>query len=154
MLIIVIFAYFHGDMIAGSEVLTAVTMKSTVFWDITQFSRIEVCRQLGERTASIFRRSDSCWFPFRLSSNPNNFFWRFHGLLPDYTALYPEDSGTLYNLYFWEVPQMVTNIQIHLEMRTIFVSFRNTDIVDFFALHAKILKFLKTHVWEVPTEHF
>jgi hypothetical protein len=41
--------------LVGFEVLTAVVMKNTIFWDITSCSTLKVNRCFGGNTASMFR---------------------------------------------------------------------------------------------------
>jgi hypothetical protein len=48
----------HGDIIAqslGSEVFTAMSVKSSNFWGIMPCSFLNVSRRFGEHVASIFR---------------------------------------------------------------------------------------------------
>jgi hypothetical protein len=40
---------------AGFEVLTAVVMKSTIFWDITPYSPLKINRRFGGTSSLIFR---------------------------------------------------------------------------------------------------
>jgi hypothetical protein len=46
---------FHA---LGCEVLTAVVMKSNIFWDLTPYSPLKVNRSFGEHIAYIFRAED------------------------------------------------------------------------------------------------
>jgi hypothetical protein len=50
-----LFIYTCKAEFAGFEVLTAVTMKCIIFWDVTVCSPLEIHAELEECTASIFR---------------------------------------------------------------------------------------------------
>jgi hypothetical protein len=46
---------FNAHYCVTFEVLTAVVMKSSIFWDITPCSLLEINRGFGGKFASIFR---------------------------------------------------------------------------------------------------
>jgi hypothetical protein len=73
---------------AGPEVLTAVVMKSPIFWDITPFSPLKVNQRFGG-TCYLSHTS----FLLGLFLNPEDggdmFLRNFERLSADYTALYP-----------------------------------------------------------------
>jgi hypothetical protein len=52
---------YYGEQIkdVGFEVLTAVVMKSSIFWDITPCSPLNVKDVSGDNVASIFRAKNT-----------------------------------------------------------------------------------------------
>jgi hypothetical protein len=73
---------------ARSKVITALTRKTPVFWDVTPWNLIEIYRQLDTLSASIFRVEE---WAYLLPQYWSSRFFRKAGIFEsDYTPSYPQ----------------------------------------------------------------
>jgi hypothetical protein len=74
----------------GSEILTVVVMKSSIFWDITPCSKVTVNSNESGSSACCLFRPDFLFNPFLDLEDDDDMFLEIVGWLsPDKTALYP-----------------------------------------------------------------
>jgi hypothetical protein len=76
----------HIDGFWWIEVLTAVTKKSSVFWDITSCSLVEFADISEENTPSIFRVEEEPKQSMNQKQAVKSFLQNVYQILPDYTA--------------------------------------------------------------------
>jgi hypothetical protein len=81
--------------VVGFEVLTAVVMKSSIFWDVSPCSPLKVNRRFGEHVASIFRVSSGSCLAYSSTlkveatcSSETSTINGLHGVIPQKTELF------------------------------------------------------------------
>jgi hypothetical protein len=92
----------------GFEVLTAVIMKNSVFWDMMLCSSLKVNQRSGRTCRPIFDPDD----------RGDLFLRNVDGLSKDYTALYPRRyNSSCWSGHTLEPPERIVNVLVSPSLR-------------------------------------